>query len=206
MYIPSAFKEVDPNKLIQIISENAFATLVTTDDEGIPVATPLPFLIVVKDEAIRLQAHLAKNNPQWKHLGNNSKVLVIFNGPHCYISPSWYKKPGVPTWDYITVHAYGKPKLFESLAQTAELIEKLSDQYEQHQDNPWKAQGNYSERMLNAIVGFEITVQELQGKVKIGQNKSKEDLLSVIKALSGSSTTQEKAIATLIKEHLASNN
>ncbi len=127
---------------------------------------------------------------------------MIFNGPHCYISPSWYEKLGVPTWDYVTVHAYGSAKLFESNQQTAELIEKLTDKYEQGQKNPWKAKNNYPDKMLNAVVGFEIVVQELQGKVKIGQNKSGEDLEGVAKALGKSSSEQKLAIANFITTYL----
>ena len=88
--------------------------------------------------------------------------------------------------------------------QTAELIEELTDKYEQGQENPWKARNNYPDKMLNAIVGFEIVVQELQGKVKIGQNKSGEDLEGVAKALGKSSSEQELAIASLIINHLKS--
>jgi len=204
MFTPSSFKEENSETLLKIIQENAFATIVTTDEHGAPIATPLPFLIKKSSNDIKLQAHFAKANPQWKHLESNTKVLVIFNGPHCYISPSWYKKPGVPTWNYVTVHAYGSAKLFESNQQTAELIEELTDKYEQGQEDPWKAENNYPDKMLNAIVGFEIVVQELQGKVKIGQNKSGEDLEGVAKALGKSSSEQELAIASLIKNHLKS--
>ncbi len=190
------------------MQENAFATIITTDEHGAPVATPLPFLVKKDGDKIKLQAHFAKANPQWKHLESNSNVLVIFNGPHCYISPSWYKNSGVPTWDYVTVHAYGSAKLFESNQETAELIEELTDKYEQGQEKTgsqrWKAKNNYPDKMLNAIVGFEIVVQELQGKVKIGQNKSKEDLEGVVTALGKSSSEQELAIADLIKNYLKS--
>ena len=203
MHIPAPFREKNTDYLFNIMQENPFATLVTADPEGCPVATSLPFLIKKTDENISLQAHFAKSNPQWKQLTQSKPVLVIFNGPHCYISPSWYKKPGVPTWDYVTVHAYGKATLFDN-QQTAELVEALSDKYEQQQENPWQAKDNYSAKLLNAIVGFEINVQELQGKVKIGQNKSEEDLIGVINALQKSSSEHERAIASLIKKHLKS--
>ena len=94
------------------MAENAFATIITTDENNLPVATSLPFLVRQNNDEIILQAHFAKANPQWKHLEKNTQVLVIFQGPHCYVSPSWYKSPGVPTWDYVTVHAYGTAKLF----------------------------------------------------------------------------------------------
>lgn len=194
----------DQETLIQIMTDHAFATLVTTDESGLPVATQLPFLIVHDKNTIKLQAHLAKKNPQWQHLEKNNQVLVIFNGPHCYISPSWYQEPGVPTWDYVTVHAYGTAQIFKDKQQTAELIEKLADQYEQSQENPWQANGNYPAAMLNAIVGFEITVQDLQGKVKIGQNKSTNDLIGVVEALQKKSSSNEKKIATHIKNYLKS--
>ena len=164
------------------------------------------FLIKKQDDCIVLQAHFAKANPQWKHLEKNAQVLVIFQGPHCYVSPSWYKSPGVPTWDYVSVHAYGSAKLFHNSEQLRELIETLSDKYESTQENPWKAENNYSDKMLNAIVGFEICVQELKGQVKIGQNKSEEDLRGVIDGLKNSSDKPHQeynlAIAKLIKKHL----
>lgn len=208
MFTPSSFKEENPETLLKIMQENSFATIVTTNEHGASVATPLPFLIKKKSNKIKLQAHFAKANPQWKHLEDNSNILVIFNGPHCYISPSWYEKSGVPTWDYVTVHAYGSANVFEDKQQTAELIEELTDKYEQEQEKTgaqrWKAKNNYPDKMLNAIVGFEIVVQELQGKVKIGQNKSREDLEGVVTALGKSSSEQELAIADLIKNHLKS--
>ena len=186
------------------MQENAFASIITTDDEGKPVATQLPFLIKQKNDTIILQAHFAKANTQWKHLESNSQVLVSFQGPHCYVSPSWYDKSGVPTWDYVTVQIYGTARLFESNQQTAELIEELTDKYEQSFKKPWKAKNNYPDKMLNAIVGFEITVQEIQGKVKIGQNKSRGDLEGVVKALDKSPLDNEKSISDLIKNYLKS--
>lgn len=202
MHTPSFFKEENPEKLLNIMQENAFATLITTDENGLPVATPIPFIIKKDKKGIKLQAHFAKSNPQWKHLQSEKQVLVIFSGPHCYISPTGYKKQGVPTWNYVTVHAYGIPKLFNENTQTAKLIEELSDYYEQFESKPWKAKNNYPKDFLNAIIGFEITVQEIQGKVKIGQNKSEEDLKSVINSLRKSSSEQKLAIAQLIENHL----
>ncbi|MCK5665090.1 MAG: FMN-binding negative transcriptional regulator, partial [Thiotrichaceae bacterium] len=130
--------------------------------------------------------------------------LVTFHGPHCYISPSWYESASVPTWDYVTVQAYGTAKVFDNPEKTRELIEALTEKYEQGQDIPWKPKNNYPNKMLKAIVGFEITVQEIEGKVKIGQNKSVEDLKGVVKALVDSSSEQELAIANLIKIYLKS--
>ncbi|MEE9310265.1 MAG: FMN-binding negative transcriptional regulator [Cocleimonas sp.] len=107
MHTTKTFREENPYTLLSIMQENAFATLITTDEKGRPVASQLPFLIKQKGDDIILAAHFAKANPQWKHLESNAEVLVSFQGPHCYISPSWYEKAGVPTWDYVTVQAYG---------------------------------------------------------------------------------------------------
>jgi transcriptional regulator len=202
MHTTKAFKVDDPDSLLQIMRENAFATLITNDVNGRPTATQLPFLIKEVAGNIILQAHFAKANPQWKQLETNQLVLVIFNGPHCYISPTWYENAGVPTWDYVTVQSYGVAKLFENNQQTAELIEELTDKYEQGFEKPWKANNNYPDKMLNAIIGFEITVQEIQGKVKIGQNKSREDLEGVVKALNQSPRDNENAVSSLIKKYL----
>lgn len=203
MYIPNAFKEEDSATLLKIMKENAFATLITTDENGKPVATPIPFLIKNEGEQIILQAHLARANAQYKHLESNSQVLVVFQGSHCYVSPSWYKSAGVPTWNYVTVQAYGNAKLYDDEG-TMRVVEELSNKYESKQNEPWEPKNNMPEAMLKAIIGFEITVQELQGKVKIGQNKSEEDLLGVVKALdTSSSSEQEKTIVALIKNYLA---
>ncbi len=204
MHTTRLFQETNPDTLLKVMRENAFATLITTDEEGRPVATQLPFIIKQKNDQIILQAHFAKVNSQWKHLKENAQVLVSFQGPHCYISPSWYKNSGVPTWDYVTVQVYGTAKLFENNQQTAELIEELTDKYEQEQKAPWKPKDNYPDKMLNAIVGFEISVQQIEGKVKIGQNKSADDLKGVVIALEKSSSEQELAIAKLIKSYLKS--
>lgn len=204
MHITSAFKEDNQEILLKIMQENAFATLITTDDKARPVASQLPFLIKQKDNQIILTAHFAKANPQWKHLENNTQVLVTFQGAHCYISPSWYKNPGVPTWNYVSVQVYGTARIFDNPELTRELIEDLTDKYEQGEEIPWKPKNNYPDKMLNAIVGFDITVQEIEGKVKIGQNKSGEDLEGVVKALKKSSSEQELAIAKLISDYLES--
>ncbi|MEE9325737.1 MAG: FMN-binding negative transcriptional regulator [Cocleimonas sp.] len=211
MHIPSSFKEDNPTKLLEIMQENAFATIITTDPDGLPVATSLPFLIKQKNDQFTLQAHFAKANPQWEHLEKNKQVLVTFNGPHCYISPTWYRAQGVPTWNYVAVHAYGSATLFDN-KRTAALIETLSDKYEATMETPWKAQSagvkNYAENLLDHIIGFEITVHKLQGKVKISQNKTIDDLKSVVKALQQSSSEQEQKIAQLIQTQLkkATNN
>lgn len=123
MHIPAAFKEDNPEYLLKIMHKNAFATLITTDEKGLPIPTNLPFLIRQEEKDIKLQAHFSINNPQWKHLEENQRVLVIFNGPHSYISPSWYVNSGVPTWDYVTVPAYGSATLYKNPEQTAELVE-----------------------------------------------------------------------------------
>ncbi len=208
MHTQKIFSEDDRNTILNIMRDNAFATIITTDENGKPFATQLPFLVKLSGDKIKLQAHFAKVNPQWQHLENNSQVLVTFQGPHCYISPSWYDDAGVPTWDYVTVQTYGSAKLLESNQQTAEIIEELTDKYEQALDidvtKHWKAKNNYPDKMLNAIVGFEITVHTIEGKVKIGQNKSRKDLEGVVKALDKSPLDNEKAISDLIKEYLKS--
>jgi transcriptional regulator len=202
MHITSTFKEDNPEALLKIMRENAFATIITTDENGRPIASQLPFLIKQDGDKILLQAHFAKANSQWKHLESNAEVLVSFQGPHCYISPSWYEKASVPTWDYVTVQAYGSAKVFDNPEKTRELIEDLTDKYEQGQEIPWKPKNSYPDKMLNAIIGFEISVHEIEGKVKIGQNKSTEDLEGVIEGLNNTSSEQELAIANLINNYL----
>ncbi len=173
MHTPKTFEEKNPDTLLKIMRDNAFATIITTDENGKPIATQLPFLVKQSDNKIKLEAHFAKVNPQWKQLENNAQVLVVFQGPHCYISPSWYDEAGVPTWDYVTVQTYGSAKLFETKQQTAELIEELTDKYEQVFDKTvtkrWKAKNNYPDTMLNTIVVLRLPCILSKERLKSGK-------------------------------------
>ena len=124
--------------------------------------------------------HLARQNPQWERI-EAQEALVTFQGPHDYISPSWYASPGVPTWNYQVVHVYGTCRSIHSVDELKAVVERLTQNYEGKFRSPWVPQ--YSEAILKGIVGVEISVTEIQCKFKLNQNRSEQDRARVVAAL-----------------------
>ncbi len=198
MYIPAHFRVDDPVLLQGLIREYSFGTLVTCE-EGVPFAGHLPFLLdAERGSHGTLRAHLARANPQWQHFQFGTEVLAIFQGPHAYVSPSWYEThPSVPTWNYAVVHAYGVPRLLEGEELHAALADLVSA-YESPRTQPWQFESlteEYVEKMQRAIVGFEIEITRLEGKFKLSQNRPEADRLGVIEHLSQSGDPLEVAVA-----------
>ena len=177
MYVPHHFKVEDNEEIFSFIDANAFGQLISIVDDR-PFASHLPFLI--SQDRKSLQCHLARSNPHWQNL-EDQPVLVTFLGPHDYISPSWYQNSGVPTWNYQAAHVYGRCRLFDDAGPLAEVVEALSHRYESAFDSPW--QPNYREAMLKAIIGVEITIDEVQAKYKLSQNRPAADQAGVIDRL-----------------------
>jgi transcriptional regulator len=178
MYRPKAFQEDDLNKLVPMMRANSFAMLVSITD-GVPVASHIPLVVIVKDDIVKLIGHLAKQNPQWQAF-EVAESLAIFTGAHAYISPTLYEKSeSVPTWNYIAVHAYGFPKIitFKDAPESMEQkIDEMVDTYEASYKSHWHSLSDrYREGMMSDIVAFEMAVTRLEGKYKLSQNKSKID-------------------------------
>jgi len=184
MYIPAPFKVNDDNETSRFIENNAFGQLISNSD-GRLVSTHLPFLL--SDDKTKLVAHLAKQNPQTQDI-EGQEVLVSLQGPHGYISPSWYLELGVPTWDYQAAHVYGYCKTFTEHDALKQLVDALTNKYEATQESPW--QPEYNTNMLKAIVGIEIEITEIQCKYKLSQNRSKEDQANVIEQLKQQGSNQ----------------
>jgi len=123
-------------------------------------------------------------------------VLVIFQGPHGYVSPTWYAKPGVPTWNYAAVHVYGRARAVDDAAATGRHVEKLAERFERGSAAPWVPE--YDPRMLAGIVGIEIAIREIQGKFKVSQNRSAEDRTRVAARLEARGTDESTALAKLV--------
>ena len=177
MYIPNSFQVSDQNEKFSFIESNSFGQLISTVD-GRPFSTHAPFLL--SGDQTKLFGHLAKQNPQVQNI-EGQDVLVTLQGAHDYISPSWYENPGVPTWNYQAVHIYGICRLMDSSQKVAELLERLTKKHESKLSNPWLPE--YNPSMLNAIVGIEISIEEIQCKYKLSQNKSNTDRKGVIENL-----------------------
>jgi transcriptional regulator len=174
MYTPAHF-EADESHAVQAMREHSFALLVSVDAEGGPVITHCP--LVVSDDGKRLVGHVARANPHVKLLERNARVLVVFNGPHAYVSPSWYSsKAAVPTWNYIAVHAHGSLQLQDDADRKEAALKQLIALHDPAYAAQWDELGaDYRSKMLGAIVAFEIAVTRIEGKFKISQNRPAED-------------------------------
>ena len=189
MYIPEHFAETDTLTLHEFMRTHSFATLVTQRGDA-PFANHLPLML---DSGVgthgALLGHMARNNPQWQDFAAGAEVLIVFQGPHAYVSPAWYGPNAmvVPTWNFMAVHAYGKARILseEELVAT---LDQLVDENEKVFPQPWKFELTQAmrERMLSAIVGFEIVLDRLEGKFKLSQNRSEQDQRNVIAQLSQS--------------------
>jgi transcriptional regulator len=193
MYIPKRFNEDDGETLSSFIDENAFGVLVTVN-EGRPFASHIPF--IYEREAKLLLGHVARANPQWQHFSNKADVMVIFQGPHAYVSPSWYVAPGVPTWNYTVAHVYGSAEAVDDQARVKILVERLTERYERNNKPPWVP--TYDQRLLSAIVGIQINIKEIQAKFKLSQNRSTADKAAVISKLQATGSQNDAALATLM--------
>ena len=209
MYIPNATRVDDQAQLLAFMQAHSFATLVSLVN-GQLFATHLPLTIVAPtgdtDEPIRLRGHVAKANPHWQELATQSEVLVIFQGPHAYISPALYeKRESVPTWNYIAVHAYGAARLIQDeaslLSVLADLIAVNDPAYQAQWDS---LPDKFRHGLLNGIVAFEINVMRLEGKFKLGQNRPLGDQTRMLDALSAHADTTIATLGHYMQEGLGS--
>jgi transcriptional regulator len=201
MYIPPAFRVDDARKLAAFIQRHSFATLISYDGKA-PFASHLPMLFRPDVGSHgTLVSHMARANPQWQYFAPGSEVLAIFHGPHSYISPSWYQtEPAVPTWNYASVHAYGVPTVFNEHERVVSLLRETVSAYEASFTQPWPGDlpDNFRDKLMHGIVAFEIPVTRIEGKFKLGQNRSTEDTQGVFEALSRSADADSLAIARMM--------
>jgi transcriptional regulator len=207
MYLPKSFKVDDKATLHALMREHSFATLVT-QREGAPFATHLPFLLKPEiGERGVLRGHMARANPQWQSMEGQS-ALVIFQGPHAYISPTWYGGSlNVPTWNYSAVHAYGTPRIFDQDQELRAFLEEIVQFYEAGQESPWSvddAPEEFIGNLMKAIVGFEIEIMRLEGKWKLSQNKPVEEQEHVIARLRETGSPDNEAVAALMEAQVKS--
>lgn len=184
MYLPQHFREEDRTALLDFMRAHSFATLVSVVD-GAPFATPLPLALQAEGQRLTLLGHTAKGNPQWRTLAEQKEVLVIFAGPHAYISPSLYaQRESVPTWNYITVHAYGAARLLTEPAEAEAMLAALVRRNEPIYQAQWDSlPERYRTGMLNGIAAFAIEVTRLEGKFKLSQNRAPAEQANILRAL-----------------------
>jgi transcriptional regulator len=202
MYIPKHFQTDDIARMHDLMRRYSFAILVTQHD-GAPFASHLPLLVDERRGRYgALLAHLSRANPQWRDLAGRQEALVIFQGPHAYISPSWYGAvPSVPTWNYAAVHAYGPARIIDDPAELRGMLGALVDRHESGFAQPWRMElpDEYVERMLGGIVGFEIEIARLEGKLKLSQNRDADDRRRVAEALAASESQLDLETARMMR-------
>jgi transcriptional regulator len=204
VFVPPHFAESDPTKLHDLIERHSFGLLVSQSG-GEPFATHLPFLL---DRTAgphgTLSGHMARANPQWRELAGQT-AMVVFSGPHAYISPSWYETENtVPTWNYVAVHAYGKSELVEDADSLLDLLQRSVGEYESGFSQPWEldTSSKVVERLLTHIVGFRIEIERLEGKWKLNQNHPVERRRKVAATLSKQPGDDARTIADLMRAML----
>jgi len=174
MYMPPQFNSTDREVAMELMRSHPFASLVSTDDEGLPFITHLPLVLDDRGEGgWSLLGHCAKPNPHWRYLQVRPKAVASFLGPHAYLSPSVYPDLArVPTWNYLAVHCTVEARLIETPHEKDALLKRLIEQHEPAYAQQWRDLGeDFQHKMLNGIVGFELRVTALQCKVKLNQHR-----------------------------------
>ena len=202
MYIPPANAVTDPKTLRDFMRRHSFATLITVED-GAPFVTHLPLLVEERGEQGTLAGHLARANPQWRGFDGHTEALVIFSGPHAYVSPSWYEPdaPNVPTWNYMVAHVYGAPRIVEDEAAVRRHLLALIARFESGRPTPFEP--DYDEAwlkgMMRGVVAFELPIARIEGKFKLSQNRDATDRAHVADALGASDAQDERAVAEAMR-------
>jgi transcriptional regulator len=204
MYIPRRYEEKDPEKIHAFLRENSFAILITIHD-GRPIGTHIP-LQLEKDAAGKdcLLGHLSLGNEQKHDVTTGAKVLAIFTGPHTYVSPRWYTKINVPTWNYIAVHIYGTITVMEG-DQLRAALSRLVDTYEHHMPQPVHMDEIPEKELqadLRGIIGFRISIDEIQAAYKLSQNRDPQSYHNVIHQLSQGDEAARAVAAEMEKRKL----
>lgn len=206
MYVPASFRIADAGTLRAFMKAHAFATLVTMVD-GAPFATHLPILVDGEGDEVVLRGHVARANPQWRTL-EEQDAMVIFTGPHGYVSPAWYATvPSVPTWNYTAVHAYGRARILTERDDVWDTLRRLTDAEEARFAQPWsidRLSEEYVDGMRAAIVAFAIPVARLDGAYKMSQNRTAADRGGVAAALAASPDPTARDLAALMHDQIAS--
>ena len=202
MYSPPYNRLEDRAELIEFMRANSFVLLVTGTG-GALHASHLPAQVSLEGDKIVLDMHMARNNPQWREFFDE-EVLVVFSGPHAYVSPRWYEeKERVPTWNYAAVHAYGIPKIVNERSAKHEsqrrLVAMLDPQWLPEFDG---LRAQYVSSMLEGIVNFEIEVTRLETRWKLSQNRTRREQELIATQLAASSDSGEHALAALTRKHL----
>jgi transcriptional regulator len=203
MYVPDSFKIDDQAKIEAFLERYDFATIVSAPPSGM-MATHVPLVLRRGPSGLILVGHVARANSHWQLMNGAVESLAIFLGPHSYVSPTWYESgPAVPTWNYATVHAYGRPQAKHDATFLRDLLSELVLRYEKGPQS-WRIEDlppDFSEELVSAIVAFEMPVDRIEAKFKMGQNRSPEDRAGTIAGLQRDPSPEAAALAAFMRSH-----
>ncbi len=196
MYLPPQFAAKNPQFARELIRAHPFASLISTDDEGLPFVTPLPLHLIEEAGQTLLLGHCARPNPHWRYLQARPKTVVTFMGPHAYMTPRVYPDlVRVPTWNYVTVHCTVEARLIDHFDDKDRLLKHLIADHDPAYADQWRGLGeDYQHKMMNGIVAFELKVLELQCKVKLNQHRP--EAHADMRALYAQGGENEQALAS----------
>jgi transcriptional regulator len=202
MYIARINIEQDAEGLLEFLSGNSFGQLISVSSEGIPNVTHLPFLIKKTDNGLLLEGHIAIANPQSKDLLIDKNVLVIFSGPHAYVSASWYDHANVSTWNYQAAHIYGKVRILDE-NEKLKAVTDLTNFYESKVSNPTKVENlndKFMKAHLSGIVAFHIVPESIQASSKLSQNRDDKNFDNITNQLKKTGDVMDIALANSMKK------
>jgi len=206
MYIPDLFGAPDQAAVFSIMERHDFATIITSTSRGDLFVTHLPLLLQRSEHRPVLLGHVAHENDHWHYFDGSMESLVIFRGPHGYVSPTWYlSEPAVPTWNYVVVHVYGYPQATRDRQATSAILEALVRKYEEPRPSPWRIEElpqEFHEKMLTRIVAFEMPIERIESKFKLSQNRSRADREGVAQGLSVEGSEGALDLRALMLENL----
>ena len=207
MYIPRANKEERVSVLHKLMADQPFASLITMGSSGL-FASHIPMVLERSGAMGQLRGHISRANTQWRDYSPSVEALAIFSGPQHYITPNWYAEKQetgkvVPTWNYVVVHAYGYLKIIEDGEWLLPHLASLTNIHEAGSTVPWKvgdAPADYIASLVKGIVGLEMTIERLEGKWKVSQNRSEQDRNGVAKGLAELNTAESLAMKVLVEK------
>ena len=201
MHIPKLYREEDRNEIVEFLKQNEFATLVTCDGSK-PIASHLLMEVIEEDGSLLINGHMSKANPQWKTFAQNPEVLVIFHGPHAYISPTWYNHVNVPTWNYQSVHVDGGPRMVTGQDEMRAMLSRLIARNEG--DPSYRMEtlpADFVLKEMAGVVAFQVEATRIEANYKLSQNRDDESYWSVVSHLEERQDAMSHEVANAMKKN-----
>lgn len=203
MYTPKLYREEDRNRIFEFLQQNDFATVVAYDGKK-PIASHLLVDVVEENGRWLVNSHMSRVNPLWKVFAAQPEILIIFQGPHTYISPTWYNHINVPTWNYQAVHVYGTPRLVTDRDEAYQLLKRLTDRYEK--TDRYKMETlppDFVQKEIRGIMAFQVEVTHIDASYKLSQNRDNEDYWNIVSNLEKREDELSHGVAEAMKKQRA---